>query len=130
MENRCGHIKGFTLVEILLVIVVVGVLTAIIIPRYAGQTDRAKIARTKANLQAIRAAIRLYRSNNDGARPTTISDLVDEYLEYIPLEAITQSREELTSLTGTGGWVYDSDTGIVSVNLNGNDVNGDLYTGY
>ena len=122
--------KGFTLVEIVLVIVLIGILAAIIVPKFAGQTDKAKIAATKANIESLRSAIRLYQGNNDGNLPPDLASLVGTYLQTMPEEAITPSTAERTSVNGDGGWVYDSSVGEVAVNLSGNDSSGDAYSGY
>ena len=52
--------NGFTLVEIMLVVIIIGVLAAMVVPRFAGRTQQAKIARTKADLAAIGVALDLY----------------------------------------------------------------------
>ena len=122
--------KGFTLVEIILVIVLIGILGTIIIPKFAGQTDKATIAATKANAESIRSAVRLYQSNNDGALPANLAALVSTYLSEVPEETITPSATVTGANDGSGGWVYDAATGDVSVNLAGNDASGDPYSGY
>ena len=122
--------KGFTLVEIILVIVLIGILGTIIIPKFAGQTDKAVIAATKANIESIRSAIRLYQSNNDGALPADLTALVTTYLSELPEETITPSATVKAANDGAGGWVYNATTGEMSVNLAGNDASGDAYASY
>jgi len=122
--------RGFTLVEIILVIVLIGIMAAIIVPKFAGQTDKAKIAATKANIETLRSAIRIYQGNNDGALPSALSDLVTTYIKAIPEEAITPSSNVRNSNDGNGGWVYVSSSGEVSVNLSGDDSDGDAYSSY
>ena len=51
--------KGFTLVELLIVIVILGILAAIVIARFAGATKESKEANLKGNLRTIRAAIEI-----------------------------------------------------------------------
>ena len=123
--------RGFTLVEIILVIIIIGILAAIIVPKFAGQSDKAKIATTKANLNSLRSAIRLFQSDNNGTPPTALAtDLVPNYIRAIPEEAVTPSTTVASSLNGSGGWVYKAAEGEVVVNLSGNDDNGDPYSGY
>jgi type II secretion system protein G len=53
--------RGFTLVELLIVVIILGVLAAIIIPQYSSSTTDAKEASLDSNLAALRNAIELYR---------------------------------------------------------------------
>lgn len=51
---------GFTLVEIMLVVIIIGVLAAMVVPRFAGRTEQAKVARAKADLAALGLALDMY----------------------------------------------------------------------
>jgi prepilin-type N-terminal cleavage/methylation domain-containing protein len=126
--QRTKH--GFTLVEIILVIIIIGILAAIILPKFAGQSDNAKIAATKANLESLRSAVRLWQSDHEGEPPTALSDLVPDYIRAIPEEPITPSTAVGAAVDGSGGWAYDNTGGDVLVNLVGPDANGDSYADY
>lgn len=63
------HKKGFTLVEILLVIIIVGILAAITLPRILYNANQARIAACNANIRAINSQLELWRLNQ-GAYPT------------------------------------------------------------
>ena len=52
--------SGFTLVEIMLVVIIIGVLAAMVVPRFAGRTEQAKIARAKSDLAALGLALDMY----------------------------------------------------------------------
>ena len=54
------HGAGFTLVELVLVIIIIGVLGAAILPRFVGRTEQAKVARATADIAAIGLALDLY----------------------------------------------------------------------
>jgi general secretion pathway protein G len=62
--------KGFTLIELMLVVIIIGVLVAMVVPRLAGRTQQAKIAAAKADIEAnISLALDLYEVDN-GYYPT------------------------------------------------------------
>jgi general secretion pathway protein G len=62
--------RGFTLIEIMVVITILGVLAALIVPRVVGRTDDARIAAAKQDIASIMQALKLYRLDN-GRYPTT-----------------------------------------------------------
>ena len=63
MENR--NKKGFTLVELLIVVVIIGALVAMIMPRLTGRGEQAKIVAAKADIQAnIATALKIYELDN------------------------------------------------------------------
>jgi general secretion pathway protein G len=67
---------GFTLVEMIVVIAIIGVLATIVVIRYSGQTDQAKVAAAKAHLSQFESAIISFQSQN-GRLPTSMSELVE-----------------------------------------------------
>jgi general secretion pathway protein G len=60
---------GFTLVEVMVVVVILGILAALIVPRVVGRTDDARVVAAKQDLAAIMQALKLYRLDN-GRYPT------------------------------------------------------------
>ncbi len=63
--------KGFTLVELMLVVIIISVLVAMIVPRMAGRSEEARVAVAKADVELnIATALKLYELDN-GAYPTT-----------------------------------------------------------
>lgn len=63
-------VGGFTLIEIMVVITILGILAALIVPRVVGRTDDARIAAAKQDIASIMQALKLYRLDN-GTYPTT-----------------------------------------------------------
>lgn len=71
--------KGFTLLEIVIVLVVLGILATLSLPLYQNTIENAKIKVCETNLKAIRAAIEIYGLEND-RMPGSISQLKPEHL--------------------------------------------------
>jgi general secretion pathway protein G len=61
---------GFTLIEIMVVITILGILAALIVPRVVGRTDDARISAGKQDIASIMQALKLYRLDN-GRYPST-----------------------------------------------------------
>jgi len=77
-----GAKKGFTLVELMVVVLILGALAAIAIPRITAGAHTAKVNACKTNVDLINSQIELYYANN-GAWPSKLSD-VTENTDYFP----------------------------------------------
>ncbi len=67
--------KGFTLIEILLVVVIIGALAAMVVPRFTGRSEQAKITIARVDIDAnIASALKLYELDN-GSFPNTAQGL-------------------------------------------------------
>ena len=83
--------RGFTLVELLVVLAIVAVLLSIAAPRYTGSVDRAKEAVLRENLASLRDALDKHYSDT-GHYPSKLEELVTKrYLRRIPLDPVTDS---------------------------------------
>ncbi len=73
MQARSLQLKrgGFTLIEVLIVVVMMAVLAATIIPQFASSTDDAKSSALKFNLHALRSQIEMYKLQHNGAVPAS-----------------------------------------------------------
>lgn len=65
MNNIRTHKQtGFTLIEIMVVVVILGILAALVVPKIMSRPDDARITKVKQDIQAISAALELYRLDN------------------------------------------------------------------
>jgi general secretion pathway protein G len=81
--------KGFTLIEMLVVMAIMATLLAIAAPRYFESMERAKDAALKADLRVLREAIDKFHADT-GAWPKRLDDLtVNRYVRDIPVDPVT-----------------------------------------
>lgn len=71
MHARKMVAKGFTLVEILIVVVILGILAAIVIPQFTNASESAKASSVVSQLQTLRSQIELYKNQHNNLYPTS-----------------------------------------------------------
>lgn len=71
---KLANSRGFTLLELLVVILIIGLLTGIVAPRFMGQVSRSEVTTARAQLDALDKALQSYRIDT-GRFPTTTQGL-------------------------------------------------------
>jgi general secretion pathway protein G len=132
--------KGFTLVEILIVVVILGILAAIVIPQFTNASESAKAGSMVSQLQTIRSQLELAQFNHGGIYPdlsggwtymTTATDPfsttagaytasdndgdeVGPYLQQAPVNPFMRSSTVGAAAADGVGWVYSQSTGQIT----------------
>ena len=123
--------KGFTLVEILIVVVILGILAAIVIPQFTSASETAKASSLQSQLQTIRSQLELYQVQHNGNYPTTAQMFGNltgttnvegaagndfgPYLQKAPVNPFVGSSS--VAKAASGAWQYDESTGAIKAVL-------------
>jgi general secretion pathway protein G len=98
--------SGFTLVELMIVMAIIGILAVIAVPSYMAAIKHANEAVLRTDLQVLRGAIDSYTMDKQKA-PQSLDDLIqDGYLKTIPVDPMTHSNST---------WVTDSSDALHSL---------------
>jgi prepilin-type N-terminal cleavage/methylation domain-containing protein len=130
--------KGFTMIELMIVVAIIGILAAIALPKFADMIEKSREGSTKGNVGALKSANAIYYGDMQGVWPTTMNTLstykYSLYLDIIPQVKVTGKFDANTgtkspvastvSMLAGGvvpaaavtGWAYDSTNGLSFVN--------------
>ena len=133
---RCDRVRGsagFTLVELMIVMLIIGVLMAIAVPNYLSSLKGAKEAVLKEDLHVMRQAIDAYTVDKEKA-PQSLDDLVQAgYLKTLPVDPMTRSSTSwVAETTDTLHTLDQTDPGIDDVHSGSQEAssNGELYSSW
>ena len=103
-DNKNIAQKGFTLVELLVVISILGILAAVVVFAVSGINDRGQTSACKEDGRTLRTAVETYRAQNGGSTVPTMAQLVTGGLlsNASTLYTITYTGSPATTLTLTG----------------------------
>src|SRR3954465_10374062 len=78
--------KGFTLIELMIVVAIIGILAAIAIPKFANLIRKSSEGASKGNLGSIRSALSIYYGDMEGQYPSDMASLTvaGKYLAAVP----------------------------------------------
>jgi len=113
-NKALAHRRGYTLIELIIVMAIISILMAIAIPQYQKSLRRTKETMLHSHLQTLRTVIDEYTFDKKKA-PQMLQDLVTEgYLRAVPLDPITGNDEwrtiqedSLTAVDQTDPGIYD-----------------------
>ena len=91
MKGRLVH-RAFTLVEVLIVVIVLGILAAIVIPQFADATSDAQLSALTTNLQTIRSQLELYKIQHGGNYPAN-NNFVNQMTMYTDKDGNTRATK-------------------------------------
>jgi len=145
--------QGFTLVELLIVVIILGILAAVVIPQFNSAANESREAAVASNLATIRQAIEMYKVQHADALPSAaiVNELINStdldgtvqtdgsgaYGPYLrnsfpasPVDGVaTVTTAATTPANGTGGsgWHYNTATGEFRCFAPGNAASGTAY---
>ena len=129
--NRVRSVRGgFTLVEILIVVIILGILAAIVIPQFTNASTSARVASVQGQLQTLRSQIQLFKLQHNDALPdlanaatqwsqmqnkTLVTGVVDNvngafgpYLESTPVNPLNNFSTVAGAPAANVGWIYSN----------------------
>ncbi len=143
--------RGFTLIELMIVVAIIGILAAIAIPKFSQLVTKSNEASTKGNLGAVRSALSIYYGDMEGWYPSdsTLASLTTnaKYLTTIPVAKVpaigapnpghgdSNAIAATSTLADAAGWQYnnvttDSNWGRFIVACTHVDLRGNVWTTY
>jgi len=126
--------RAFTLIEMVVVVLILGIVAAVAVPKMFGTADTARENSTRQQLGMLRTAIELYRGNNNGEYPpgANFCTALQPYLNGpfpapqfgdakgklgVHIDTAKNTNPAVASPSGNDGWVYKPHTGEIRLNI-------------
>ncbi|PKL92307.1 MAG: hypothetical protein CVV21_03065 [Candidatus Goldiibacteriota bacterium HGW-Goldbacteria-1] len=147
--------NGFTLIELMIVVAIIGILSAVAIPKFSDMLEKSREGATKGNVGAIKSAVSIYYGDNQGQFPEDLDTAPDKFGAYLdrmppvkvkgqhnpnPLKGtvitVTVDTEKALATKSdnigldTDGWRYNNKSGDVWLNNAQPDTKGVTYSIY
>jgi type IV pilus assembly protein PilA len=134
MQNDLNkYQKGFTLVELMIVVAIIGILAAVAIPKFAQMLEKSREGATKGNIGALKSAVSNYYADQQGNYPQTHLDtmtwsagpsgalitypaFIPQYMDVIPAVKVT-AQNTVNGVYATGGPGVGSSAATVTTGI-------------
>lgn len=128
MRSRLHDRSAFTLIELVVVIIIVAILTAVAVPKFYDRADDAREAATLQSLSTLRSAVELHRADLSSYPATLETDILSYLKGPFPMARVggvesaavkTSTSDPIASSEAddAGGWIYNSSTGELKINM-------------
>jgi len=131
-RNR-NRTRAFTLVEILIVVVILGILAAIVVPQFTSAADEARGGNVQTQISTLETQLELWAARNNGAYPAIGTMWVDmiaaDYIKSAPrnpfsaaagatdvtatVMADPDAADAAAAASAADGWLYDASNGLI-----------------